>query len=120
MNTNKLLWSSLLAVILAVPVQVSAQYDRGPIERRDVQGLEGRWYSNGERDKPCQIFFSRRGLQAKNEQGQTTRLERVRGGNVRALDWENGLRGNVRRDRIEWANGTTWTRVPSHRLARHR
>src|SRR4029453_12814491 len=76
MNTNKLLWSSLLAVILAVPVTVSAQYDRRQIERGDVQGLEGRWYFNGERDKPCEISFSRRGLQAKNEQGHTTRLER--------------------------------------------
>ena len=119
MNINTLLWSFLLAVILAVPVTVSAQYDRRQVERGDVQGLEGRWYFNGERDKPCEITFSRRGLQAKNEQGHTTRLERVRGGDVRALDWENGLRGNVRRDRIDWDNGTTWTRVPSRRVARH-
>lgn len=120
MNIQKLLWPAMMSVVLAAPVTVSAQYDRRPSERREVQGLEGRWYSNGERDKPCQIFVSRRGLQAKNEQGQTTRLERARSGNVRALDWENGLRGNVRRDRIEWANGTTWTRVPSQRLARRR
>jgi hypothetical protein len=120
MNAKKLLWSAMVASVLVAPVTVSAQYDRRPPDRRETQGLEGRWYANGERDKPCQIFSSRRGLQAKNEQGQTTRLEKSRSGNVRAVDWENGLRGNVRRDRIEWANGTTWTRAPSQRLARHR
>ena len=69
---------------------------------------------NGERDKPVEIHSSRRGLQARNEHGDSSRLE-TRGSNVRALDWEGGLRGHIKRDRIEWANGSTWTRTPSHR-----
>jgi hypothetical protein len=78
----------------------------------------GRWYLNGERDKPAEIFTSRRGLQARNENGRVTRLELSRNGDVRAVDWENRLRGDVKRDRIEWENGTTWTRQPTRRVAR--
>ena len=51
-------------------------------------------------------------LQARNANGDTPRLEVGRDGDVRALDWR-GLHGDVRRDRIDWANGTTWTRSPS-------
>ena len=84
-------------------------------ERRD---LEGTWYLNGDRDKRTEIIASRDGLEARNEKGNTTRLEVTRNGELHARDWERGLRGNVRRDRIEWENGTTWTREPSRREAR--
>ena len=79
---------------------------------RDSRGLEGTWYLNGDSDKRAEINSSRNGLEARNEQGQTTRLEVGRNGDVRAVDWEHGMRGDVRRDRIEWQNGTTWTREP--------
>ena len=114
MRQVNLLCAGLIAVVLAAPSMASAQpYDRGVSERREAN-LAGKWYSNGERDKPVQISSSRRGLQAKNEHGETSRLE-TRGNNVRALDWEGGLRGNIRGDRIEWANGSMWTRTPSSR-----
>jgi hypothetical protein len=90
------------------------------IRDRDVRELEGRWYANGERDKPAEIVSSRGELQARDERGRTSRLEVDRDGDIRALDWERGLRGEVRRDRIEWANGRTWTRNPSERVARRR
>ena len=84
MTLIKLLCAGLIAAVLAVPFLVSAQpYERDAPERRD--NLTGRWYSNGERDKPVEIRSSRRGLEAKNENGETTRLDR-RGNNVRALD----------------------------------
>ena len=86
-------------------------------DRRD---LEGTWYLNGDRDKRTQITASRDGLEAKNENGDSSRLEISRNGDVYARDWERGLRGNVRRDRIEWDNGTTWTREPSGREASRR
>jgi len=35
-----------------------------------------------------------------------------------APNWENKLRGDVKRDRIEWENGSIWTRQPTRRLAR--
>jgi hypothetical protein len=114
MSQIKLLCAGLIAAVLAAPCVGSAQpYERGAPERRDAN-LAGKWYSNGERDKPVEISSSRRGLQAKNEHGETSRLER-RGNSVHALDWEGGLRGNIKGDRIEWANGSTWTRAPSSR-----
>jgi hypothetical protein len=83
--------------------------------RDDRRDLEGTWYLNGDRDKRTQITSSRDGLEAKNERGDSSQLEVSRNGDVYARDWERGLRGNVRRDRIEWENGTTWTREPSGR-----
>ena len=88
--------------------------------RDDRRDLEGTWYLNGDRDKRTQIVSSRDGLEARNERGDSSRLEISRNGDVYARDWERGLRGNVRRDRIEWENGTTWTREPSGREASRR
>jgi len=47
---------------------------RHQFSRDDRRRLEGTWYLNGERDKPCTIFSSRDGLQARNERGETSRL----------------------------------------------
>ncbi len=114
MRQLKLLCAGLLAALVAASSVASAQpYGRGEPDRREAN-LLGKWYSNGERDKPVEIRTSRRGLQAKNEHGATSRLEK-RGNNVRALDWEGGLRGHVKRDTIEWSNGSMWTRTPSQR-----
>jgi hypothetical protein len=88
--------------------------------RDDLRDLEGTWYLNGDRDKRAQIISSRDGLEARNERGDASRLEISRDGDVLARDWERGLRGNIRRDRIEWENGTTWTREPSGRNASRR
>jgi hypothetical protein len=122
----RLAWSvmSLTAVAFTIPHLTLADDERR-YERRDDwrhefsrdnrRRLEGTWYLNGERDKPCTIFSSRDGLQARNERGETSRLAPGRYGSIRARDWEGGLRGEVRRHTIEWANGTTWTRVASRR-----
>lgn len=83
--------------------------------RDDRRDLEGTWYLNGDRDKRTEIVSSRDGLEARNERGSASRLEVDRNGDVYARDWERGLRGNLRRDRIEWENGSTWTREPSGR-----
>jgi len=113
MRQLKLVYAALLAALLTAPAVASAQpHDRGEANRREAN-LVGKWYSNGERDKLVEIRSSRRGLQARNEHGATSRLE-TRGNNVRALDWEGGLRGHIKRDTIEWANGSMWTRAPSH------
>jgi hypothetical protein len=83
----------------------------------DPRQLQGRWYVNGDPKKLAEINADGRNLRARNENGDTTRLELERDGDVRALDWR-GLHGDVKRDRIEWANGTTWTKSPSDRLSR--
>lgn len=82
----------------------------------DARQLQGRWYVNGDSKKLAEINADGRNLRARNENGDITRLEVERDGDVRALDWR-GLHGDVRRDRIEWANGTTWTKSPE-RLSR--
>jgi hypothetical protein len=81
--------------------------------RDGSEWLEGTWYLNGERDKPCRIVSTANGLEARNERGATSLLVHDRHGSIRARDWEGGLRGYIRRDRIEWANGTMWTRFAS-------
>ena len=125
MNTKKCVCLVTIATALLATPFASAQDDRRHDRRenwkhetRDTRHLMGRWYSNGERSKPAEIFTSRRGLQARNEAGRVTRLEVSRNGDVRAVDWENRLRGDVKRDKIEWENGSIWTRQPTRRLAR--
>ncbi len=102
---------ALLAVVLILPLVSSCAEALRDI-REDVTAhqLEGRWYVSGDRNKPCDIFSTGGGLQARNERGDTTPLEVDRYGSVRATNWENGLRGEFRRNTIQWANGTTWTR----------
>ena len=116
---------SLTIGIVNIPTIASAQsyggwWDSWRNSRNDREGLEGTWYLNGDRRKRAEISASRRGLVATNEHGQTTRLEITRRGDVYARDWQGGLRGDVRRDRIEWENGTTWIREPNYRTARYR
>jgi len=126
MKSKSFAWliMGLVAAILTIPRVTFAQdqrrYDRREewrhgYSRDDRQRLEGTWYLNGERDKPCEIVSTRGGFEARNERGETSRLVYDRYGSIRAHDWEGGLRGEVRRHSIEWANGTTWTRVASRR-----
>ena len=93
----------------------SYRIDNGTSNRTsEPTHVEGRWYTNGERRKPATIISSRlSGTEARNELGQFTRIEFEGHGSIRALDWDDGVRGDIRRrGRIEWANGTTWTRKP--------
>jgi hypothetical protein len=119
-RVNWLLILTTLAILSAAQ-RISAQNIRGAYQTDDhvsnsASGLtqvEGRWYTNGERHKPATIISSRlRGTEARNELGQFTRIEFDGNGSIRALDWDDGVRGDIRRGRIEWANGTTWTRKP--------
>jgi hypothetical protein len=79
--------------------------------------LVGTWYLNGDRNKPCQISLMGSGFEAKNERGEATSLVYVRDHRehpsgfvtIRASNWGD-LRGEVRHQSIEWANGTRWTR----------
>ena len=129
MKSKSFLWfiTGLMAVILTIPRTASAQEERRYEKREDSrereeersgkddrQRLERTWYLNGERDKPCEIVSTRGGLEVRNERGESSFLVHDRE-SIRARDWEGGLRGEVRGDRIEWSNGTTWTRVASRR-----
>jgi len=103
----------LVSGLFAIPKIAFTRDDRG----YDRGHLQGRWYMNGDPNKPAEINADRRGLEARNEKGQTSRLEVDRNGNIHALDWR-GTSGHVRGNRIEWDNGTTWTKRPSERLGR--
>lgn len=110
MKTANRLWMLIVACLL-----VASCAGAGGLRNilRDPRALEGTWYVAGDQNRRAEIVPVRGGLEARNERGQTSRLEFTRDGDVRALDWEGGLRGEVRRDRIDWANKTTWTREPS-------
>jgi len=124
MNSKILLPVILLSGVFVIP-NVAFSRDEADYNRRtdwydgwnerDLRQLQGRWYMNGDPNKPTEINIKGRRLEATNESGQTSRLEMDRGGNVRASDWR-GIRGAVRGNRIEWDNGTVWTRTPSERF----
>ena len=100
-----------LTMLIAISIWVSScVIPDGPILTR--RGLEGTWYAGGSRDQVCSIEGTRDGLIARNERGQTTKLVYDRGGSLTALDWGN-LRGDIRGNRIEWANNTYWVRGSS-------
>lgn len=112
MKTKILLW--IVVVLMSGIVTIP----RTAFARDDRRGqLQGRWYMNGDPNKPAEINGNGRGLQARNENGETSKLTVDRDGNVHPSDWQ-GMRGRVRGNRIEWDNGTTWTRRPSERLGR--
>lgn len=121
MKTKNFAWLiiALMVSTSALPRIAFAQGERRYEWRRDIREdrrrLEGTWYLNGERDKPCMIVSTHDGFEARNERGEASRLVVDRYGSIRARDWEGGLRGEIRRQNIQWANGTTWTRFASRR-----
>ena len=98
-----------LTILMAVSILVSSCLLADSLTRR---GLEGTWYAGDSRDKICSIQDTPDGLIARNENGQTSKLVYDRGGSLFALDW-GGLRGEIRANRIEWANNTYWVRGSS-------
>ena len=118
MKRSTALWMIVIALFLTASCEPIFERDRGTSGRESARDLEGTWYVNGDRNRRAEIVSTGRGLEARNERGQTSRLDLTSGGNVRAEDWERGLRGTVRRDQIEWENGTIWTRQPTRRVAR--
>ena len=118
MKTKTLLWITILLMsgLVAVPKTAftrddddrrNERHEHSRGDRREARELQGRWYMDGDRNRPAEI----NGDQARNEKGERSRLEIDRDGNVHASDWQ-GVHGHVTGNRIEWDNGTTWTRKP--------
>jgi hypothetical protein len=119
MKPKILLWAILSGVLAISNAGFSADdYSRGNNrwydDGRDFRQLQGRWYKDGDRNQPTEIVINGRRLEARNENGQTSRLQTDRAGNIHASDWN--VNGIVRNDRIDWNNGTTWSRRPSERF----
>ena len=74
--------------------------------------LEGTWYVGGDRGQVARITNNRGRLEARNENGDTSRLEYNGRSRVRALDW-GGMTGEIRGNRIDWSNNTYWSRSQS-------
>ena len=118
MKTRNTLAVVLIAITCLLSLSCEPGYDRNRDRydsREAERSLMGNWYVNGDPDKRAEIVSTAGGLEARNEKGDTSRLNVERGREIRALDWEGGLRGDVGRDRIEWSNRSTWTREPSRR-----
>ena len=116
MKRANVTWVIIVACLLTASCDQIFDRERGTFNfPGSARNLEGTWYVGGDRDKRAQIVSASGGLEARNERGQSSRLDATSGGSVRALDWEGGLQGTVRRDQIEWQNGTTWTREARNR-----
>ena len=78
--------------------------------------IHGRWFMNGDPNKPCEIRQDRNRALFINENGSRARGT-VRGSYVLIPDWSDGqgsdgLIGRVRGNRIVWPNGSFWARLP--------
>src|SRR5207342_209096 len=93
MKSKRFIWfiAALIALFLTNSRIASAQDDRRYEKERyakdDRNRLEGTWYLNGERDKPCEIVSNGGRLEARNEQGAASSLARDRDGSIQARDW---------------------------------
>lgn len=76
--------------------------------------LAGTWYREGNTGLPASIRQSGNSLVFTNERGESSYGRFESKGVIVALDWESGLRGrlNADRTRIDWGNGTSWSRRP--------
>jgi hypothetical protein len=91
MNAKSLWFAALIIGIAGLPkAAVSGEetnYDgrssssgRWRDDDQDARHLQGRWYLNGDPNKPTEININGRRLEASNEKGQRSRLEIERGG----------------------------------------
>lgn len=107
MNGKNTIAIFLIAITCLVSFSCEPGYnrDRDRSDRTEAErSLMGNWYVNGDPDKRAEIVLTAGGLEARNENGNISRLNVERAGEIRALDWEGGLRGDVSRDRIDWSN----------------
>ncbi len=76
--------------------------------REDRSHLVGRWYKD---NQPCEILSARDGFEARNERGDRSRgLCMIEMEVFVLLTGEGGLRGEIRGNRIVWANAISWRR----------
>src|SRR5689334_2730242 len=103
----------IVIVLIAITCSLSLSCEELVQRGREIfagETLTGTWYVNGDQNKRAEIVSTSSGLQARNENGDSSRLTIEGNGDVRALDWEGGLQGNVSRNRIDWANRSYWSR----------
>jgi hypothetical protein len=110
-------WILALVVVAGTVACAEAQGSYLPKALPALASLEGQWFYAGDPRQPCYIEMDRGGFRGPrliftNERGEQTEGRLLEDGRrVLANNWGGGnLVGDVRRNTIEWRNGTTWTR----------
>jgi hypothetical protein len=106
---------AILAVALAIGAGAVVSADSLPSIAQlspIPSAIEGQWFKAGDLRQPCYIQSLRGGplLILTNERGEQSRGRLLTADRIIALDWENGLTGNVQDHVIIWRNGDRWTR----------
>ena len=90
MNGKNTIAMFLIAITCLVSFSCEPGYnrDRDRSDRTEAErSLMGNWYVNGDPDKRAEIVLTAGGLEARNENGDISRLNVERAGEIRALDW---------------------------------
>jgi len=79
----------------------------------DMPSIGGTWYREGDTRRPASISQNGNKLTFTNENGLSSNGHFESTDVVVAESWQGGLKGklNADRTRIDWANGTSWSRV---------
>ena len=86
-----------------------------PLSAGTLPNISGTWYANGNTSKRCSISQSGTSVTLTNEQGRTASGHFVNPGEI-DTNWGyfggSNIRGTISNDlrRIDWSNGTYWTR----------
>lgn len=94
-----------------------------PIRAETVPNLGGVWYANGSPAARCSIVQSGASLTLKNQEGRTA-SGTVSGSGTLSTDWGFGgghITGTISSDlrRINWSNGSFWTRESANFTPTH-
>ena len=89
---------------------------KSSLKENELVDLSGTWYCYyakvGSKGSECSIMHSGNEISFTNEFGNTSNGEFINTNQVKAIDWENGLIGNITENgkRISWKNGSYWVR----------
>jgi len=113
MKATKALTIGALIIAFSLTSSCEPGYDRDRDRydsREAERSLMGIWYVNGDPNKRAEIVLTAGGLEARNEKGDPAGWP-SNGVGMSGLSMGEGCQETRdETDRIDWANGTTWTR----------
>ncbi len=77
----------------------------------NIPGLAGTWFVNGDQSRTCQVTQNGKKLKLQNELGSSA-TGTIHGKKVTTSGWPGNPTGKLTNNgnRIDWSNGTSWTR----------